>query len=151
LRGFHQVPHDRALLLDELRDAVIRQIEQRHQRLAAERLGLRRSLHLDVPPAAGFHDVHVDVGAAVVLVGQIEQRFAADNPDAGRGDVVVQWNRLQDVARPQLLQRQRQRDEGAGDGRRPRAAVGLNDVAVDPDRPLAERPGDWSPIEATGR
>jgi hypothetical protein len=133
------MPHDRALLLDELRDAVIREIEQRHQRLAAERLRLRRPLHLDEPPAAGFHDVHVDVGAAVVVVGQIEQRLAVDDADAGRGDVVVQRNRLRTSRVAQLLERQRQRDEGAGDGRGPRAAVGLDDVAVDPDRPLAER------------
>ena len=51
----------------------------------------------------------------------------------------MQRNRPEDVALAQLLERQRQRDEGAGDRRRPRAAVGLDDVAVDPDRPLAER------------
>ena len=43
----------------------------------------------------------------------------------------------------QLLERQRQRDERAGDRRRARAAVGLDDVAVDPDRPLAERRAGW--------
>ena len=37
-----------------------------------------------------------------------------------------------------LVERQHQRDERAGDRRRARAAVGLNDVAVERDRPLAE-------------
>ena len=37
-----------------------------------------------------------------------------------------------------LIEREHQRDERAGDRRRARAAVGLNDVAVDPHRALAE-------------
>src|SRR5690606_41697700 len=39
---------------------------------------------------------------------------------------------------PHLLERQHERDEGAGDGRGARAAIGLDDVAVEPDGALAE-------------
>ena len=61
--AFDQVPDDRALLLDQLPDAEVGEIEQRHQRVAPERDRFRRSLHLDEPAVAGLDDVHVDVGA----------------------------------------------------------------------------------------
>ena len=96
------------------------------------------ALHLDEPAVAGLDDVHVDFGLGVLLVGEIEHRRAADDADAGGGDVVVDRHRLDDARCAHLLQREHQRDEAAGDRRGARAAVRLDHVAVDPDRPLAE-------------
>ena len=79
---------DRALLLDQLPDSRIGEIHQREQRVAAEWYPFGRALHLDEPAIAGLHDVHVDLGARVVFVGEIEQRFVVDDADADRGDVV---------------------------------------------------------------
>ena len=74
------------------------------------------------------------------VVGEVEQRLAVDDADADRGDVVGERNRARATSRSRSVsQRERQRDERAGDRRRARAAVGLDDVAVDPDRALAER------------
>ena len=76
----------------ELPDAVIGEVEQRDQRVAAERYRFGRSLHLDEPAVAGLDDVHVHVGARVVVVGEVEQRLAVDDADAGGGDVVGKRN-----------------------------------------------------------
>ena len=145
------MPDDRALLLDELSDAFVRKAEQRVQRVAIEGLPFRGALHLDEAPVARLHDVHVHFGARVVLVGQVEQRLAVDDADADGGDRVGQRNRADDVARAQRLERERQRDERAGDRRRARAAVGLDHVAVDPDRALTERRQVRRPSAASGR
>ena len=127
-----------ALQRDQLTDAGVGQIEQAVQRLAPERQRLGRALQLDVQAAAGLHDVHVHVGLRVLGVGQVEQRLAVHDADAGRGHEVGDRHRAQHVPLAQLLQREHQRDEGAGDRRRARAAVGLDDVAVERDGPLAE-------------
>ena len=58
--------------------------------------------------------------------------------DAGGGQVVADRDALDRVGLTQLAERQHQRDEGAGDGGGARAAVGLDDVAVEPHRPLAQ-------------
>ena len=54
-------------------------------------------------------------------------------------DVVEEWNRSDDVTGAERLDRERQRHERTRDGRRASAAVGLDDVAIDPDGALAER------------
>ena len=43
---------------------------------------LARALHLDEPPFAAHHDIHVDVGAHVFVVVEIETRLAIDDADA---------------------------------------------------------------------
>src|SRR5437868_9049329 len=82
LRFLDQVADQRGLFLDQLSDPKIGEVEQLEQGVAAERDGLRRALYFDEPAVAGFDDVHVDVGLAVVLVGEVEQRLAADDTDA---------------------------------------------------------------------
>ena len=47
-----------------------------------------RALQLDEPAVAGLDEVHVDLGPRVLVVGEVEQRGAVDDADAGRGDVV---------------------------------------------------------------
>ena len=76
--------------------------EQPVERFASERNRLGRALDLDEPPIAGLHDVHVHLGARVIFVGQVEQRFAVHDADARRGNVIGQRNRPQDVALAQL-------------------------------------------------
>ena len=135
-----QVADDLALQRVQLADAVLREVEERVQRVASEGIGLGGALHLDEQAAAGLDDVHVHVGAGVLVVGEVEQRLAADDADAGGGDEVADGHRGDLVLVAHLLQRQHERDEAAGDRRRAGAAVGLDDVAVHPDRPLAHLP-----------
>ena len=69
--------------------------EQLVELATRERHPLGRALHLDEPGlAAGdgaqHDDVHVDLGRAVLDVGQVEHRRAADDADADRRAVRVQ-------------------------------------------------------------
>ena len=95
---------------------------------------LRRRLHLDEPAVAGHDDVQVDVGGRVLDVVEVEQELAADDPERDRRDRAR--HRLRE---PEPVERPPRRDPGPGDRRAARAAVGLEHVAVEPERPLAER------------
>src|SRR4051812_8334629 len=92
-RELHQVPDDRALLVDELPDAFVSEAEQRVERFAVEGLAFGGSLHLDESAVAGLDDVHVHLGAGIVFVGEIEQRLAVDDADADGGDRILERNR----------------------------------------------------------
>ncbi len=89
--------------------------------------------------AGGNHDhVHVDGGAGVLLVGEIEQDVAVDDADRGRGDHLQQGRGLEGASGHQLIEGKREGDRGAGDGGGAGAAVGLQHIAVDDDGALAE-------------
>ena len=102
--------------------------------VAVERHLLGRRLHLDEPAVAGHDDVHVDVGARVLRVVEVEQRLAVDDADRHGGDRARQ--RLREA---EAVERPLRGDVRAGDRGAARAAVGLEHVAVEADRPLAER------------
>src|SRR5271169_1349491 len=88
---------------------------------------------------AGRHDeVHVDVGAGVFFVAEVEQDFSVDNSYTHGGNKILQGSRGQGSGFHQFFQSQSQRDEGAGDRGGARAAVGLDHVAIDPDGALAQ-------------
>ena len=70
----------------------LRQIEQRIQRIAPEGQRFGSALHFDELAAAGHDDVHVDFGARVFLVRQVEHARVVDDADAGGGDVVLHRN-----------------------------------------------------------
>src|SRR5215831_18129906 len=122
------------LRLANLADASRRQVEQLVQLVAVERRALGRGLHLDEALAAGHDDVQVDLGPRVLHVVEVEQQLAADDPERNRRDRVGQHAR-----EARLPERARRRHVGARDRRAARSAVGLEDVAVEPERPLAER------------
>ena len=113
--------------------------DQRRVLLGRERVLLGRRLHLDEAAVAGHHEVAVDLGLRVLDVGQVDAGLAVDDP--GRDRRHRHPERIgRDLARlRQAPRRQRQRHPAAGDGRRARAAVGLDDVAVDGDLPRTER------------
>ena len=67
----------------------IGEIEQSVELSAIERAVLAGALHLDEPPFAAHHDIHVDVGAHVFLVVEIEPRLAIDDADAHRRDAAL--------------------------------------------------------------
>src|SRR5215211_280690 len=110
------------------------QVEQLVEPLPRKRLPLRRRLHLDQLAAAGRDDVDVDVGGRVLRVVEIEQRLAVHDSCGDGGDGTGERLREPEPVEPQLG-----RDINAGDRGRPCAAVGLQDVAVEPERALAER------------
>ena len=80
-----RVGHHLPLELHDLGDAAFGEGEQRVELAAGERPALGRALHLDEPPRPGHHHVHVDLGAGVLDVGQVEHGHAADDPDGDGG------------------------------------------------------------------
>src|SRR5579862_3373308 len=108
--------------------------EQLVERLARERVALRGRLHLDEPTVAAHDDVHVRVRVRVLRVVEVEQRNAVHDADGdGR-------HRVAEGAREaEALERSHRGDVRTADRCAARAAVGLEDVAVEPERPLAKR------------
>ena len=117
-----------------------REVQQLVEFVAAEGVALGRALHLDEAAAAVHDDVHVGLGVRVLGVIQVEHRHAAvdarprPRPPGRAADSRCSARRFE-----QRIDRVGERDEAAGDRRGARAAVGLQHVAVDRDRALAER------------
>ena len=57
-------------------------LEERVELRAAEGQLLGGALDLDEAARAGHHDVHVDLGSRVLLVGKVQHRHAVDDADA---------------------------------------------------------------------
>src|SRR5690242_9911162 len=110
------------------------EVEQLVELVTGERGALRRRLYLHEPPRAGHDDVQVDLRARVLLVVEVEQLLAADDPERDRADGIGE-----DATEAGLVECPRGGDVRAADRRAARAAVGLEDVAVEPERPLAQR------------
>ncbi len=85
-------------------------------------------------PSPGHHDVHVGLGARVLGVLEVEERLAFDDPD--RDGCHGSRERLREA---ELVERAARSDIRAGDRRAAGTAVGLQHVAVEPHRPLAQR------------
>src|SRR5207249_1877811 len=125
-----------ALERDEATDAPLGDRQERVEPGAAERHLLGSSLHLDELAGAGHDDVHVDLGARVLHVMQIEHPRAVNDAAADRADAVAERRRRLQAGRAR--DRVGHGDEAAGDGRRARAAIGLDHVAVHPHGALAD-------------
>jgi hypothetical protein len=106
---------------------------------ARERRALGGALHLDDAARAGHHHVHVGVAVGVLGVVEVEHRLAAPHADRHRGDRSRAAATRRACRGAQPLDRIVHRDPGAGDRGGAGAAVGLQHVAVDLQRALAER------------
>ena len=104
----------------------------------SEGLPLGGPLDLDEALGPRHHDVHVHLGRRVLHVVQVDDRGTEDDSDAGRGD---RSRKGSDRSRrsAELLEGIREGDVPARDRGRAGSAVGLDDVAIDGDRALAER------------
>jgi hypothetical protein len=95
-------------------------------------------LHLDKMTAAGEDHVHINVGAGILFVAEVEHGDATDDTDAGGGDVISQRQLLDRLELNQLFERDGERHKRAGDGGGARAAIGLEDVAIEDHSALSE-------------
>src|SRR6516162_8820939 len=104
----------------------------------------RRRLHFYDFLAAGDDEVHVHIGARVFLIAQVEQNGAIYNADAGCSHVVANWRHGQRAGRDHGGHGEAHGDKSPGYGRGARSSVGLDHVAVDEQRALAQlvRVGD---------
>ena len=105
---------------------------------ARERRALGGRLDLDEAAFAGHDDVGVDLRARVLRVVEVEQRLAVDDAAGDGGDRAGERQRGELALVDQAPAGELERDVAAGDRGAARAAVGLQDVAVDVDGALAE-------------
>src|SRR5689334_707654 len=106
---------------------------------ASEWRALRRTLDLDDATAACHDDVHVRVASGILGVVEVEGGLAAEDPDRHRRDGIGERFAGHHALRPAPVDRVAKGYPGAGDRSAARAAVGLDHVAVDAKRALAER------------
>jgi hypothetical protein len=124
---------------DQVADALVGEREQPVHLGACERGTFGRALHLDEAAGGGHHDVHVGVAGRVFDIFEVEQRRAFDDADRHRGDELADRRCGELAVGEQPAHRVVRSDEGAGDRRGARAAVGLEHVAIERDRAFAER------------
>src|SRR3989441_2200297 len=123
---------------DQLLDSLAGQPEHRVQLRPVVRLTFRRRLELDQAPILDHDAVEVCRGVEVLRVVEVQHRRALDDA-AADGRQVLAHRDLADHPRiPHALDRHVQRTESAGDGGRARAAVGLQNVTIEGDSPLAD-------------
>jgi hypothetical protein len=96
-------------------------------------------LDLNNAAAVGQDEVGVGVGVGVLLVVEVQDRGAGNDAAGHRRDLTGHRAGLEDVHRQQVAERQGKRDPGAGDGGAAGAAIGVQHVAVQRDRHLAQR------------
>jgi hypothetical protein len=96
------------------------------------------TLDFDEFTLAGHDDVEVDLGVLVFDVGQVEEFAAVEESDADGGDTVDERVFGDASGIKEGLNGKTGGEVGAGDGRSAGAAVGLEDVAVDPKGVFAE-------------
>ena len=122
------------------RDAAQRDVEHGVEGAPGERRALPRALDLDQRARVGRDDVRVDLGAGVLLVGQVQPHPAVDDPDADGRDLAGQRLGVgEPAAGAEPGDGVGERDVGPGDRGGAGAAVGLQDVAVERDGVLAQR------------
>ena len=129
---------DGLLLGDERLHALAGVSDHLRQLRLVEDLVFGSRLHFHELMSGGHDEVHIYVGARILFVAEVKQYFSIHNSHAHSGHKIFERNRRESSCVHQFFQRQTQRDECAGDGRGARASVSLDDVAVDPDRALAE-------------
>src|SRR5882724_5169831 len=132
LRGLH------ARRLEGLRlqskqaaDAGRREVQHRIELMASKRMPLRGALDLDEATAVVHDDVHVCFCVGVFCVVQVQHGDTIKYADRDCGYLAMERTGRDGPACHELLARVRQSYVSAGYGSRPRAAVGLEHVAVD--------------------
>jgi hypothetical protein len=79
--------------------------------LIVENLVLGGSLHFDQFGAGRHDEVHIHVGARVLLIAEIQQNFSVDNSHAHGGYKILKRNRCQSSGVHQLFERQANDDK----------------------------------------
>src|SRR5207244_5268656 len=113
--------------------ALQRELEHAVEVRTRERPAFGRALDLDELTVRRRDDVHVRVRDRVLGVLEIEHELALHESRRHRGDM------LPERRRREVAQRVRERDVAAGDRGGARAAIGLDDVAVDDHAARAQR------------
>jgi hypothetical protein len=123
---------------EELVDALFGEVEHVVELGAGVGVVLGGGLGLDEAARGEHDDVHVDVGAGVLLVDEVEEGVAVDDADGGGGNHLEERRGLEGAGGDEAVEGDGEGDGGSGDGGGAGSAVGLEDVAVEDDGALAE-------------
>jgi hypothetical protein len=96
------------------------------------------ALEFDESLVIGHDKVHIDLGVDVFGVAEIEEGRVLDQSDTDGGDGVEEGGFGDFLRLEEALDGEGEGDKAAGDGGGSGAAVGLEDVAIDPDGARAE-------------
>ena len=127
-------------LLDfqELADSGFGKVEQGGEFGAGVRIFFGGGLGFDQAAGGEHDDVHVDGGAGVFFVAEVEEGVAVDDADAGGGDHLLEGVGFEGAGGDELAEGDGEGAAGSGDGCGAGSTVGLEDVAVEDDGALAE-------------
>ncbi len=81
-----------ALLCDQVQYSLARQLHHALELRVVEGNLLGGGLHFDHLPRAGHHEIHIDFGARVFVIGKIEENFSVDDAHAGGCNKVAKGN-----------------------------------------------------------
>jgi hypothetical protein len=123
---------------EELVNALFGVVEHLTQLGAGIRVVLGGGLGFDEASTGQHDDVHVDGGAGVFFVGEVEEDVAVDDTDGGSGDHLLEGRCFEGSGFDELAEGESEGYAGSGDGCGAGAPVGLEDVAVEDDGALAE-------------
>ncbi len=119
-------------------DALFGVVEHLVELLAGVGVVFGGGLGFDEAAVGEHDDVHVDGGAGVFFVAEVEEDVAVDDADGGGGDHLFEGRGLQGSGGDEFSEGEGEGDAGSGDGGGAGASVGLEDVAVEDDGALAE-------------
>ncbi|MFM1942897.1 MAG: hypothetical protein RI897_1879 [Verrucomicrobiota bacterium] len=117
----------------ELLGAVAGEVEHAVELIGGEGGFFAGALEFDEGALAGEDDVHIDFGADIFLVAEVEDGLAVEDTDADTGDLVEEGGFLDFALGDELLGGQGDGDVGSGDGGGAGSSIGLEDIAIEPD------------------
>src|ERR1700730_5928135 len=123
---------------DQLLDALVREREHRIELRAIVRNALRGRLQLDEALVLRHHTVQIGGGLEVFGVVKIEPRRSVDDAAAHRGEILANCDLVDHPRVLHALDRHVQRAERTGNRSGARAAISLQHIAIEGDRPLAD-------------
>ena len=127
------------LQLHQLGNSFHAVAHQRVQLIMAESPAFPGSLQFDKLPPLIHDEIHIHLGGAVFLIAQVQAGFIPDNAGADRRHLVYNRADQQFLFPDQAVHRACQRHHCAGNGCGPGAAVRLQHIAVQGNRPLSQR------------
>lgn len=123
---------------EELADAGFSEVKHLVEFGAGVEVSFGGGLGFDKASGAEHDDVHVDGGAGVFFVAEVEEDVAVDDADGGGGDHLFEGGGFEGSGGDELVEGEGEGDGGTGDGGGAGSAVGLDDVAVEDDGAFAE-------------
>jgi hypothetical protein len=127
-----------AELFEELIGAGGGEVEEVVELGAGEGDAFGGGLDFDEVAVFGEDDVGVNVGARVFFVAEVEEEIAVHVSGRDRGDVLAEWELLEDAGSGEAMEGKRECGGGSGDGGGAGSSVGLEDIAVNDDAAFAE-------------